>query len=157
MGKVKDAVVAGIYKMAMRVDRTKTFPGTKDIGIIIRTGRLEHSTIKYLIALAEEFNGKFSVTTDRTGRQMFSAMIVFEDDPKAKLPLKKHEEDRPRTASDDPCQECTRIYKRFGVEKCSKVDSPIPEMVKFKSESTGGFEFYLHPYCADMMKLLPEA
>jgi len=168
MSKVKEEVVAAIYKRAMRVDRIKTFPGTKKIGIVIRTGRLEHDTIKYLMELAEAYKGKFSISTDRTGRQLFSAMIVLEDDPKAAPPPKVAPEPPPPPTpgvfSHDPCQECSRIYARFGfdadrkVQKTKPIESPIPDMVKFKvSELGGGAEFYLHPECAELLKLISAA
>jgi len=163
MSKVRDEIVAAIYKRAMRVDRIKTFPGTKKIGIVIRTGRLEHDTIKYLMELAEAYKGKFSISTDRTGRQLFSAMIVLEDDPKAAPPPKAAPEPPPTpgASSRDACQECARIYTSFAfdadrkVQSTKPIESPIPDMVKFKvSELGGGSEFYLHPECAELLKLI---
>jgi len=172
MSKVKDEIVAAIYKRAMRVDRIKTFPGTKKIGIVIRTGRLEHETIRYLIDLAEAYKGKFSISTDRTGRQLFSAMIVLEDDPRAAPPPKAAPEPPPTpgVSSRDACQECARIYTRFAfdadrrIHKVIQVDSPIPDMVKFKGtfvreggEPGVGSEFYLHAECAELLKLISAA
>lgn len=167
MSRLKDEITAAIYKRAMRVDRVKTFPGTKKIGIVIRTARLEHDTIKYLLDLSDKYQGKFSISTDRTGRQMFSAMIVIEDDPKAAMaPFKGTQDSKPlpSSAPGDPCPECARIYKRFGYDADKKVlsvatlESPIPDMVKFKvSELGGGSEFFLHPECAELLKLIAAA
>lgn len=155
MGKRKDAIVAGIYRLAMRVDRTKSFPGTKTIGIIIRTVRLEHDTIRNLITLAEANQGRFSVTTDRSGRQTFSPMIVFEDDTKPQFGQPAKEEPKPIDVKDTPCPECARIVKDFGpLTVYTKVGSPIPDLLKFQKDPEGHSALYLHPYCADLLGLL---
>lgn len=152
MGATQDAITSGIFRRAMRVDRIKPFPGTKKIGIVIRTSSMEHETIKYLLELAERHNGKFSITNDRTGRQLFSAMIVVEDDPKAQVNVKKPTDSA--SPPPNPCPECARIHRRFASGKVVRLESQIPELVRFKSESSPDAEFYLHLYCAETLQLL---